>query len=59
MTRLLYTNPASAGYSMTFSVLTDVIKETPFSSKYRRNKILVNFYNEHFLYKNNIYPASL
>jgi hypothetical protein len=49
MARLLHRNPASAGHSMTFSVPTDMIKETPLSCKYRQNKI--TFYNELFVQK--------
>jgi len=49
MARLLHRNPSSAGHSVTFSVLTDMIKETPLSCDYRQNKI--TFYNEIFVQK--------
>ena len=49
MARLLHRNPSSAGNSMTFSVLTDMIKETSLSCKYRQNKI--TFYKGLFVQK--------
>ena len=49
MALLFHGNPASAGNSMTFSVLTDTIKETPLSCKYMQHKI--TFYNELSLYR--------